>query len=286
MKEILHILEHTVIDTVKLIPFLLIAYLIMEYIEHKTTNKTKEAIKKSGRFGPLIGGILGAFPQCGFSVTATNLYSARIITIGTLFAVYLSTSDEMLPIMLSEGVSGTLILRILGIKILIGIVVGFLIDLILRRKNKKEEQEHNIEDICEHAHCHCEEGIWKSAIKHTINIFIFIFAISLLLNIIIEFVGEERLGGLVLNRPILGALIGGLIGLIPNCASSVLLTQLYLSGVLSLAIMIGGLLINAGVGILVLFKTNHNQKENIKIVLGLYTVGVISAIILHFVKLI
>lgn len=286
MKEILHILEHTVIDTVKLIPFLLIAYLIMEYIEHKTTNKTKEAIKKSGRFGPLIGGILGAFPQCGFSVTATNLYSARIITIGTLFAVYLSTSDEMLPIMLSEGVSGTLILRILGIKILIGIVVGFLIDLILRRKNKKEEQEHNIEDICEHAHCHCEEGIWKSAIKHTINIFIFIFVISLLLNIIIEFVGEERLGGLVLNRPILGALIGGLIGLIPNCASSVLLTQLYLSGVLSLAIMIGGLLINAGVGILVLFKTNHNQKENIKIVLGLYTVGVISAIILHFVKLI
>lgn len=286
MKEILHILEHTVIDTVKLIPFLLVAYLIMEYIEHKTTNKTKEAIKKSGRFGPLIGGILGAFPQCGFSVTATNLYSARIITIGTLFAVYLSTSDEMLPIMLSEGVSGTLILKILGIKILIGIVVGFLIDLISRRKNKKEEQEHNIEDICEHAHCHCEEGIWKSAIKHTINIFIFIFIISLLLNIIIEFVGEERLGGLVLNRPILGALIGGLIGLIPNCASSVLLTQLYLSGVLSLAIMIGGLLINAGVGILVLFKTNHNQKENIKIVLGLYTVGVISAIILHFVKLI
>ena len=286
MKEILHILEHTVIDTVKLIPFLLIAYLIMEYIEHKTTNKTKEAIKKSGRFGPLIGGILGAFPQCGFSVTATNLYSARIITIGTLFAVYLSTSDEMLPIMLSEGVSGTLILKILGIKILIGIVVGFLIDLILRRKNKKEEKEHNIEDICEHAHCHCEEGIWKSAIKHTINIFIFIFVISLLLNIIIEFVGEERLGGLVLNRPILGALIGGLIGLIPNCASSVLLTQLYLSGVVSLAIMIGGLLVNAGVGILVLFKTNHNQKENIKIVLGLYTVGVISAIILHFVKLI
>lgn len=282
MHELLHALEHTLEDTIKIIPFLLIAYLIMEYIEHKTTNKTKEVIKKSGRFGPLIGAILGAFPQCGFSVTATNLYAGRVITLGTLFAVYLSTSDEMLPILLSEGVSGTLIIKILGIKILIGIIAGIMIDLILNKFYKKNEEESKIESICEHDHCHCEEGIWKSAIKHTINVFIFIFIISLLLNIAIEFIGEDTLGGWISTKPILGAIIAGLIGLIPNCASSVILTELYLSNVLSLAVMIGGLLVNSGVGLIVLFKVNHNQKENIKIVIGLYLIGVVSAVILQY----
>lgn len=282
MHELLHALEDTLIDTIKLFPFLLIAYLIMEYIEHKTTNKTKEAIKKSGRFGPFIGSILGAFPQCGFSVTATNLYAGRVITLGTLFAVYLSTSDEMLPILLSEGVSGTLILKILGIKILIGIIAGIIIDLILNKFYKKNKEENKIESICEHDHCHCEEGIWKSAIKHTMNVFIFIFVISLILNIAIEYIGEDTLAGLISGKPIISALIAGLIGLIPNCASSVILTELYLSNVLSLAVMIGGLLVNAGVGLIVLFKVNHNQKENIKIVIGLYLIGVISAILLQY----
>lgn len=283
MHELLHALEHTLEDTIKLFPFLLIAYLIMEYIEHKTTDRTKEAIKKSGRFGPFIGSILGAFPQCGFSVTATNLYAGRVITLGTLFAVYLSTSDEMLPILLSQGVSGPLIFKILGIKILIGMIAGIIIDLILNRFYKKNNEESRIESICEHDHCHCEEGIWKSAIKHTINVFIFIFIISLLLNIAIEFIGEDRLASIVSNKPIISALIASLIGLIPNCASSVILTELYLSNVLTLAVMIGGLLVNAGVGIIVLFKVNHNQKENIKIVLGLYLIGVISAIILQLI---
>ena len=281
MHELLHVFVHTMEDTIKILPFLLIAYLIMEYIEHKTTNKTKEAIKKSGKIGPLIGSILGAFPQCGFSVTATNLYAGRVITLGTLFAVYLSTSDEMLPILLSEGVSGKLILQILGIKIIIGLIAGFLIDIVLRNKDK-EEQNNNIENICEHEHCHCEQGIWKSAIKHTINVFIFIFIISLLLNIAIECIGEDTLAGLISGKPIISALIAGLIGLIPNCASSVILTELYLSNVLSLAVMIGGLLVNAGVGLIVLFKVNHNQKENIKIVIGLYLIGVISAILLQY----
>lgn len=282
MHELLHILEHTITDTIKILPFLLIAYLIMEYIEHKTTQKTRNAIKKSGKFGPLIGAILGAFPQCGFSVTATNLYAGRVITLGTLFAVYLSTSDEMLPILISEGVSGALILKILGIKILIGIIAGFLIDLVYRKTHSNNNQNSKIESLCEHDHCHCEDGIWKSALKHTINIFIFIFIITLLLNGIIEFVGEDTLAGLVSNRPITSALIAGLIGLIPNCASSVILTQLYLSGVLNLAVMIGGLLVNAGVGLIVLFKVNYNQKQNIKIVLTLYAIGVISAIILQY----
>lgn len=190
----------------------------------------------------------------------------------------------MLPILLSEGVNGVLILKILGIKILIGILAGFLIDLILRKNYKNEEKE-DIENLCEHEHCHCEEGIWKSAIKHTINVFIFILIISLILNIIIKIIGEEALGSIISNKPILGALVTGIIGLIPNCASSVILTQLYLSGVLNLSLMIGGLLVNAGVGLLVLFKVNHHQKQNIKIVLTLYAIGTISAMVLQFFEM-
>ena len=283
MHELLHILEHTLLDSIKIFPFLLIAYLIMEFIEHKTTDKTRDAIKKSGKFGPFIGSLLGAFPQCGFSVTATNLYAGRVITLGTLFAVYLSTSDEMLPILLTEGVAGPIILKILGIKILIGILAGIVIDLIASRFHKNKEEENKIESICEHDHCHCEESIWKSAIKHTISVFAFILLISLVLNIAIEYIGEDNLARLVSGKPIVTALIACAIGLIPNCASSVILTELYLSNVLTLAIMIGGLLVNAGVGLLVLFKVNHNLKENIKIVLGLYAIGVISAILLQFI---
>lgn len=279
--KLLHAVNHTISDTIKIIPFLLIAYLIMEYIEHKTTIKTKEAIKKSGRFGPIVGSILGAFPQCGFSVTATNLYAGRIITLGTLIAVYLSTSDEMLPILLSEGVSGALIFKILGIKIIIGLLAGTIMDIILNKINKKNKKENNIEKICKHDNCHCEDGIWKSAIKHTINVFIFIFIITLLLSITIEYIGEENLSNLISGNPIISMLIALLIGLIPNCASSVILTELYLSNVLALSIMIGGLLVNAGVGLMVLFKVNHNQKENIAIVLILYIIGLISTVILQ-----
>lgn len=187
----------------------------------------------------------------------------------------------MLPIMISEGVSGPLILKILGIKILIGIVAGFLADIILNKIKREKDKESNIQVICEHEHCHCEEGIWKSAIKHTINIFIFILIISLLLNIAIKFIGEDRIGGLISDKPVLGAIIACLIGLIPNCASSVILTELYLLGVLNLGLMIGGLLVNAGVGLLVLLRVNHNQKENIGIVFSLYLIGVVSAIILQ-----
>ena len=279
--DFLDILKDTIIDAVKLLPFLIIAYLIMEYIEHKTTSKTKEIIKKSGKFGPLAGGILGAFPQCGFSVTATNFYAARIITIGTLFSVYLSTSDEMLPIMLSTGVKGSFILKILAIKIIIGITIGFLIDLVINKIQKNKKEEVNIESICEHEHCHCEEGIFKSALKHTINIFIYIFILTLVLNILIELIGIDKLETLVSRNILLGSLISGLIGLIPNCASSVVLTEMYLSGILKLGMMIGGLLINAGVGLLVLFRVNKIQKQNILIVITLYLVGVISALILQ-----
>lgn len=273
----------SLIDTVKLIPFLLITYIIMEFIEHKTSHKTKDAIKKSGHFGPLIGGILGVVPQCGFSAAASSLYSARIITLGTLIAVFLSTSDEMLPILISEAVDVKIILSILGIKLVIAVVVGFIIDLFFRKKFETSEDEPEIKDLCEHEHCHCEHGIFKSALKHTINITLYIFIISLVLNIIIYFIGEDNLAHILNSTPVIGPIIASLVGLIPNCASSVIITQLYLSNVLNFATMIAGLLVNTGVGLLILFRTNKDLKENIKITVLLFAIGVIFGIIFDLI---
>lgn len=273
----------SLIDTVKLIPFLLITYIIMEFIEHKTSHKIKDAIKKSGHFGPLIGGILGVVPQCGFSAAASSLYSARIITLGTLIAVFLSTSDEMLPILISEAVDVRIILSILGIKLVIAVIVGFIIDLFFRKKFETSEDEPEIKDLCEHEHCHCEHGIFKSALKHTINITLYIFIISLVLNIIIYFIGEDNLAHILNSTPIIGPIIASLVGLIPNCASSVIITQLYLSKVLNFATMIAGLLVNTGVGLLILFRTNKDLKENIKITVLLFAIGVIFGIIFDLI---
>ena len=265
------------IDSIKLIPFLFVTYLIMEYIEHKTKDKTKQAIKKSGKYGPLIGSILGVFPQCGFSVSATNLYAARVITLGTLIAVYLSTSDEMLPIFLSEAVPITTILTILGIKLVVGMIAGFCVDFVMRLRHKDEEEE-KIIDLCEKEHCHCEHGIVKSSFKHTLNIFLFILVVTIIINIAIHFIGEEQISGYLQNQPILGPVIAGVIGLIPNCAASVILTQMYLQNVISVATLISGLLVGAGVGLAVLFKMNKGIKQNFKIVTLLYGIGVIAGI--------
>ena len=283
MQEILEVLQDTAIDTIKLLPFLFITYLIMEYIEHKTSNKVKDVIKKSGKFGPLLGAIVGIFPQCGFSVSATNLYAGRVITLGTLISVYLATSDEMLPILLTEAVPAGTIFTILGIKLVLGIVAGFIIDFVIRmfRKEKVEEQEEKIEEICEHEHCHCEEGIVTSAIKHTLNITIFIFFITLVLNGIIAYIGEDTIAHFISKNVILGPIVAGLIGLIPNCASSVILTELFINNVIYMPVLISGVAVNAGVGLLVLFKTNKNVKENIKIVGILYLIGVLAGIILE-----
>ena len=278
----LEILEHTLLDSIKLIPFLFITYLLMEFLEHKTSSKVNNTIKKSGKYGPLVGGLLGLLPQCGFSVMATNLYMGRIITIGTLISIYLTTSDEMLPILISENVPAAVIFKILAVKLLIGVIAGIIIDIVFSKLNKKEqveEQEHL--EFCEHEHCHCEEGIFKSALKHTTSIFIFILLITFVLNLIIHSIGEETLANLVLNNNVLGPIIASLIGLIPNCASSVIITQLYIENIISAAVMISELLVNAGVGLLVLFRVNRNLKENIKITAMLYIIGVISGILLQ-----
>ncbi len=279
----LEVVQETLIDSIKLLPFLFITYLIMEYIEHKISEKTKETIKKSGKFGPLIGSILGIFPQCGFSVSATNLYAARVITLGTLISIYLTTSDEMLPILISETVPIQTIIKILLVKLVVGIIAGFIIDFVINiiNKNKNKIEENKIDDICKHDHCHCENGIVLSSVKHTLNIFLFIVIITFIINIVIYFIGEENLALFISNKPILAPMFAGLLGLIPNCASSVILTKLYLENVINVSAMLAGLFVGAGVGLAVLFKTNNNIKENIKIVLILYFIGTFMGIALE-----
>ena len=271
----LHVLEHTLIDTLKLLPFLFLAYLVIELIEQKAGDKTTALIKKSGKFGPVLGSLLGVVPQCGFSAAASNLYAGKIITRGTLIAIFLSTSDEMLPILISESVPAKIIVMILGIKVVIAISVGIIVDLIFRKKVEENSKE-EIHKLCDEEHCHCEEhGILRSSITHTLQIFVYILIISFILNLIIHFVGEETIAKLVLNIPVLGPVISSLVGLIPNCASSVILTQVYLENIISMGSMIAGLLVNSGIGILILFRVNKSKKENFTILGLLYLVGVI-----------
>lgn len=275
-----HIFIHSLEDSLKLLPFLFLTYLAMEYLEHHTSEKAKAAIQKSGKFGPVIGSLLGVLPQCGFSAAASNLYAGRIITMGTLIAIFLSTSDEMLPILISSAVPVKDIVVILAWKVGIGIVAGIVIDLLVRRRG--EEHEMDIHHMCEHEHCDCEkQGVWRSSISHTLKTFLFIFLVTLALNIVLHTGGEDVLAGLIFNRPVLGALIAGLVGLIPNCASSVLITQLYLQEAMSFGAMMAGLLVGAGVGVLVLFKVNDDKKECIRIIALLYVIGVAAGILME-----
>ncbi|MCH5250326.1 MAG: arsenic efflux protein [Lachnospiraceae bacterium] len=278
---IIDVVLDTLLDCVKLLPFLFLTYLAMEYLEHKAGDRMQDTIRKSGKFGPFVGSILGAFPQCGFSTAASNLYAGRIITLGTLISIYLSTSDEMLPILISEQVGAAMIWKILGAKILIGMIAGFLIDIIAGRFFKKENDKMQIEYLCENHHCHCEKGIVKSTLHHTVEIFIYLLLITFVLNLLIAFIGEDFLETLLFNRPFIGELIAGIIGLIPNCAASVIITQLYLQGILSAGAMMAGLLVGAGVGILVLLRVNDRPKENIRIIVLLYGLGIAAGIIIE-----
>lgn len=269
-------------DSLKLIPFLFLTYLVMEYIEHKMGEKSRQTIQKSGGAGPIVGGLLGVVPQCGFSTVASNLYAGRIITVGTLLAVFLSTSDEMLPIFISEAVPLPTVIKILGIKCLIAIVAGVLVDCVVRLLWKKPA-ENRMKDLCEQEHCHCEKGIFRSAFVHTGKITLFLFLVSFGLNLVICTVGEDALKHFIGGQPVVASFLAGLVGLIPNCAASVVITELYLEQVISVGAMFSGLLVSAGVGLLVLFRVNDNLKENLGILATLYGIGVGAGIVLEFV---
>ncbi len=269
------LLFDAILDSVKLLPFLFITYLVMEWLEHRTGSRTQAAIRRAGKTGPFLGGVLGVFPQCGFSAAASNLYAGGVITAGTLAAVYLSTSDEMLPIFVSWDVPARTILKILFLKMLFGIISGFVLDFLYRNLIRKEIRYKNIHSMCESEHCHCEEGIFISAVRHTLQITLFIFLITLVLNGVIMGIGEENLSGFLLNMPVIGELLAGLVGLIPNCAASVVISQMYLEGLIGAGPMMSGLLASAGVGILILCRMNKkHKKQNVGIIAFVYLASV------------
>lgn len=281
-----HALEHTVGDVIGLLPFLFLTYLAMELMEHYAGNKFNKVIQNSGKYGPFLGAVLGVMPQCGFSAAASSFFSARIIGVGTLIAVFLSTSDEMLPILLSESVPLTSIAKILGTKVVIACTSGYLASFVYQYFLQKKEGEADIHMICEEEGCGCEEGVLRSAFEHTVKIFFYIFAIAFLLNAVIEGVGEEALGYAFSNSQVAGQMAAALVGLIPNCASSVVITQLYLKGVISAGMMISGLLVNAGIGSLVLFRLNRDMKQNVGILTAVYCFGVFWGIVIDMLGIV
>jgi len=276
MDIFLDILQDSVLDTLKLIPFLFLTYLAMEALEHKAGNRSRAAVERAGHAGPAVGALLGTLPQCGFSAAASTLYAGRVVTIGTLLAVFLSTSDEMLRIFIAEQVDPVLILQIVAMKAAIGMIMGFAIDGILHARRHAADEGMRIHDLCEQDHCGCDEegeGVFKSALHHTLQVTLFIFLITFALAALIAVVGEDALGAFISANPTLSVFASALVGLIPNCGASVVLTELYLDGALGFGEMMAGLLVSAGIGLLVLLRTNRHAKQNAIIVVLLFFIG-------------
>lgn len=267
------------LDTLKTLPFLLAVYILIEYIEHKSADKLGRTLRKMGPFGSVGGALLGSIPQCGFSAAASNLYAGRLVTMGTLIAVYISTSDEAIPLMIQEPDFAPMIWKLILVKIGIAMAAGILTDICIKLFIRKKEEE-PFKELC--ADCDCEHhGILHSALHHTIHIIIFIFVINLLLGCVMEFAGEQTVEKLMMTNSWVQPLIAGVIGFIPNCGASVVLTKLYTEGVVSFGALIAGLSTGAGVGLLILFKTNKNIKQNFIIMGILYGAAVTSGLLIQ-----
>ena len=275
MSEMLiHSVVHALEETAKLLPFLFIAYLFMEYLEHHAADKMEGLLRAIGPAGPLVGAVLGCIPQCGFSATASNLYAAGLVSRGTLLAVFLSTSDEALPLLLGHSNAGSEIMKLLLSKLLIGITVGFIVDLVMRKFGKPRE----IADLCEHCGCHDHGGILKPALWHTLRIALFCLVLNFLLHLGFDLLGQDRLASLLLSGSWAQPFLAALVGLVPNCAASVMLTQLYLGGVISFGSVLAGLCAGAGVGLAVLLRVNGDKKESLRIVGILYLVSAVAGL--------
>lgn len=280
----LDVLLDTVIDCLKMLPILFLAYLLMEFLEQKAGEKINRAVVKVGYAGPVLGSALGIIPQCGFSSAVAGFYSAGVVTLGTLIAVLLSTSDEMLPILISSSFDVKTILKILIFKFVAGMVIGFAIDIILKIFNRQRDvTSEKIHDFCEQEHCECEENIFLSALKHTGKIILLVFIVSLALNTLFFFTGTQWLESIVKNIPVLGEMAAALIGLIPNCSSSVLITNLFVNNVISPSQMMAGLLANGGVGLLVLYRLNRHPLKNAAITVIVYSVSVLLGLLCSLV---
>lgn len=313
------VLGDSVLDTIKLIPFLFITYLAMEALEHSAQAKTEQLMAKADRSGPLVGSLLGALPQCGFSAMAATLYAARVVSAGTLVAVILSTSDEMIPVFVAHQESPGRLLALVGAKVLVGAVIGFVVDVILRALHKSGDGHAHIKELCEVAHCHCDDAqeehilahvderahthahahtnmpthththahahaqgrfsrllsIARSAAIHTVEVSSFILIVTFVFGLLIEMVGQDSLASFMGVHPLRATLLSALIGLIPNCAASVTLSELLLSGTLASGPAFAGLLVSGGMGLLILFRTNQDLRQNLVIAAFIYVVAVI-----------
>lgn len=354
MDLLLHFIEHALEDTLVLVPFLFVTYIALEALEHAAGARANAVVRRAGAAGPVAGALLGVVPQCGFSAMAATLYAGRVVTLGTLVAVFLSTSDEMLPMLVAERVDAGLLLRVLGLKVLVALITGALADLAIRalRKNARVHaflrrtvlsvrrdgmeadvvdqmaeggetaehicrlceqdhcgcghdhvhahgDEHGHEDAdghvagCDHDHGHCHDhshshaggrfgivgSIVMSAVSHTVQVSLFIFLVTFALVLVLETVGEDALAAFLSGNQLLAVFASALVGLVPNCSASVVITQLYLEGVLGFAPLMAGLLTSAGVGYLVLFRTNRHPRENAVIVVGLFLVACVWGLV-------
>ena len=286
MEMILHALIHALKDGLLSIPVLFIAYLLMELLERSEKLNESTILNSTRKTGPLLGGILGIIPQCGISGAAASLFSTGSITVGTMLAVFFATSDEMLPILLAsltDATNSVTLPKIVGIvlsKAACAIVLGYAADLILKRVIKSDRDIHS---FCEREHCACEEdegNVFLSALKHTVKIALMLIGVGFVLTLFFELVGTEAISKLFVGLPVVSELLIGLFGLIPNCAVSVILTEFYLEGVLSIGCLFSGLLANAGIGLLVLLRNNKKPKENFAIIAVLYTLSVATGILI------
>lgn len=273
-----HVIIHTLEDSLQLLPFLFVVFLLMEYLEHSFGQKAQAAVRAADKAGPLFGGLLGAVPQCGFSVMITNLFCGRVVTPGTLIAVYLSTSDEMLPVALSLHGDLFQLLKLVALKAVIGVAAGFLVDMLLPSHGDAA----HIGDLCRRQGCGCHQSsLVQSALNHTLRIFAVIFLVTFLLNGVIEFVGLETIRRLMSNAGILSPVLACLVGLIPNCAASVIITELYMAQAIPLGTALSGLLAGSGVAWVVLFRLNKNKGENFKILAIVFAVSVCCGVLVN-----
>ena len=283
---LIHSLLHAIEHTLPIIPFLYATYLLMELLERHAGGRMEKLIMRSGKIGPLLGGLLGIIPQCGFSAVGSGLYAGRVISTGTLLAIFLSTSDEMLPLLVSSGAPFGLILKILACKATVAAIAGFTIDGITMLLKKGVTEEPMICEMCSEGHCHCDsQSLWIASLIHTLKITASVFAVSFALEIALELLGENFLAGILSGTPVIGCLFSALVGLIPNCASSVAITQLYLEGVISAGAMLSGLLVGAGIGTLVLIRANRPLKDTIRVIALLFGIGLTAGLLVDLLSI-
>lgn len=282
MELLFHTVEHAFIDCLRMLPFLFAAFLLIEALEHYSGRLITKVMQKIGRAGPIVGAAVGCVPQCGFSVMAANLYAGGVISVGTLLSVFLATSDEAVLIILGNPGRAGEVGMLLGAKVLIAVIGGYAADLFLKERLSSEKSCGN---LCDHCGCHeAHAGILMPAWRHTFRLFAYLFIFTWILNLVIEVFGIEGLSRALLGDSVFQPVIAALIGLIPNCGASVILTQLYLSGAISFASVVAGLCTGAGAGLIVLFKVNRNRIENIKIMIVLYFMAVVAGLLLQFVN--